>query len=323
MLSVPRSSFLRGVYGLRVSPHAARLLLAFIPLTTPLIGQPHPAAMRDTIQLAGSADELQRAGRWRDAAAVLQRLTQLRPDNATDWTRLGLVWAQAGEHVSSAAALQRAFTLRPQPGIAYRLAVSYAHQNLKTRTAAYLDTAMALGFGNVDLYAAEAAFQPWRDDPAFRDMPARLRAVSRPCESRVESRQLDYWVGTWEQRSSAGAVVGETEYRAALSGCALVEHTTNPPLYSAVAFHYFNTERGAWVQHYLDSAGKDLWYTGDVRGDTLVYRLSSAPVGGRTIYRSIMVRESADRIRWRFETSDDDGRSWRTAFDGFYVRKSG
>jgi hypothetical protein len=92
-------------------------------------------------------------------------------------------------------------------------------------------------------------------------------------------------------------------------------------LYTAAAFHYFSPDRGTWVQHYLDSAGKELWFTGDVRGDTLVYRLSSAPVGGRTVYRNTMVRETGDRIRWRFEQSDDGGQEWRVSFDGYYVRK--
>jgi len=123
---------------------------------------------------------------------------------------------------------------------------------------------MTLGFGNVDVYMAETAFHRWRDDPLFRDMPARLRAVSRPCERR-ESRQLDYWVGTWEQQNLNGVVLGETEYRGALSGCALV--------------------------------------------------------GGRIVYRNTMVRETDDRIRWRFGQSDDGGRKWRMSFDGFYVRK--
>jgi hypothetical protein len=61
--------------------------------------------------------------------------------------------------------------------------------------------------------------------------------------------------------------------------------------------------------------------TGDVRGDTLVYQLSSPPVAGRIVYRNTMVRDSNDRIRWRFEQSDDGGREWRVSFDGFYVRK--
>src|SRR5687768_9622612 len=81
---------------------------------------------------------------------------------------------------------------------------------------------MILGFGNVDVYVAETAFHRWLDDPAFRDMPAGLRALSRPCEQRRESRQLDYRAGTWEQQNLNGVVLGETEYRGALSGCALV-----------------------------------------------------------------------------------------------------
>jgi tetratricopeptide (TPR) repeat protein len=275
----------------------------------------------DTAALSLRATELSRASQWREAAAVLEQLTKIAPAEGRHWLRLGMALQNAGEHARATSALRRAFTFQQQPGLAYRIAVGFATQGLKDSAAAFLDSAMALGFGNADVYSAEAAFRAFHDDARFRDMPARLRGVSRPCEAQPGFHQLDHWVGTWEQQAKNGQVVGVTRVEADVSGCALVERTTNPPLYSAVAFHYYSRERGTWVQHYLDSTAKELWFTGSFRGDTLVYLLTDAPTNGRTLMRNTMVRESTEKIRWLFEQSNDNGRSWRTAFDGYYVRK--
>ncbi|MBD3222665.1 tetratricopeptide repeat protein [bacterium] len=126
------------------------------------------------------AVSLMRDDKFRAATRPLERVTRERPDFAGGWIALAQCYRARRQYSRAVDAYEEAFTLRPDPAIAYNLGVTAGRAGQWTRAVAAYDQALELAPGNLeaeynravalmrsgDLEAAAEAFAAFRErDP--------------------------------------------------------------------------------------------------------------------------------------------------------------
>ena len=143
-----------------------------------------------------------------------------------------------------------------------------------------------------------------------------------PC-SDPPSRQFDFWIGDWDVFNPAGQQVG-TNRIALVYGCVLHESWKATKVVEGQSFNRYDADRGVWHQTWVDNTGSLLLLEGGFRDGAMV--LSDATVPGRKAGAPVneirWTKESDDAVRQVWLTTDDGGKTWKTAFDGRYVRSS-
>jgi hypothetical protein len=148
-------------------------------------------------------------------------------------------------------------------------------------------------------------------------------AQGAPACTQPEHRQFDFWLGRWEVFTPDGRKAGDNAIESIDGGCALIERWQGRGGFTGTSLNSWDAAARQWRQHWVDSQGGLLRLAGAFDGTRMVLA-GSRPHPERP---GAMRRE---RIAWQllpdgavrqqWEQSDDDGASWKTVFDGRYVR---
>jgi hypothetical protein len=145
-----------------------------------------------------------------------------------------------------------------------------------------------------------------------------------PC-SAPEHRQFDFWIGDWEVRNPSGKIVGHNRIAAIQDGCALQENWTGSGNVTGTSLNCYDAERKQWHQTWVDSSGGLLKIDGGLVAGSMVLHgelPASNAAGGIALQRITWTPQPDGRVRQHWETSTDGGKTWSTAFDGMYSRRS-
>ncbi|HEX6051311.1 MAG TPA: hypothetical protein VFZ21_18650 [Gemmatimonadaceae bacterium] len=147
-------------------------------------------------------------------------------------------------------------------------------------------------------------------------------SIAPPCAA-SEFRQFDFWVGRWEVRDANDRVLGTNTIDLVNRGCGLREQWSGASGFVGTSVNTYDAGRRQWHQTWIDSGGMLLILTGHFRDGVMSMSGETvAPDGKRTMNR-IQWRTAPERgsIRQTWEQSDDGGRTWKTAFDGWYFKR--
>lgn len=137
-------------------------------------------------------------------------------------------------------------------------------------------------------------------------------------------RQFDFWLGHWDVFTPDGKKAGENRIEAIASGCALSELWTGGSGVTGNSLNIYDKTDKRWHQTWVDSTGGRLDLSGALEGRAMVLG-SSGPdpdKPGVILTQRITWTPNADgSVRQHWETSNDGGKTWSTAFDGRYVKK--
>jgi hypothetical protein len=147
-----------------------------------------------------------------------------------------------------------------------------------------------------------------------------------PC-STAEHRQLDFWLGSWEVRDPAGALVGLSQVDAVLDGCVVQERWRGQGTgagFDGMSLNTYDSATRTWHQHWVDNTGRSTELVGGVRDGRMVLQggVRHGP-NGPQVTRITWEPVDHHRVRQHVERSLDDGRTWSTVFDGRYSRRAG
>jgi len=148
-----------------------------------------------------------------------------------------------------------------------------------------------------------------------------LFAQARPpaCAS-PEHRQFDFWIGQWEVTDSAGNVrYGTNEITREEGGCLLHEHWQGSQGGSGQSFNFYEPDTGTWSQVWVASTGNVLRLAGKLEAGSM--RLQGGGSSPGALNRITWTREPDGRVRQLWSISSDDGKTWRTSFDGWYRKE--
>jgi hypothetical protein len=143
-----------------------------------------------------------------------------------------------------------------------------------------------------------------------------------PCAA-AEHRQFDFWLGEWDVVDAAGKGVGHNHIEQAHGGCALIEHWAGAGGVTGTSLSIYDRDQRRWHQTWVDSGGGLLQLDGGFTGGSMVLAgiATDAETPTGTARQRITWTPLPDgRVRQRWESSPDDGRTWNVAFDGWYTR---
>jgi len=145
-------------------------------------------------------------------------------------------------------------------------------------------------------------------------------APARPCSAPVY-RQFDFWVGAWDVIGANGKFAGTNRIELVDGGCALYESwSSGGGGYTGRSLNSVGDD-GRWRQTWVDSGGLRLELVGVLVDGKMVLEgetPASAPGRPKTKNRITWSPEAEGRVRQHWETSEDGGKTYTSAFDGMY-----
>jgi len=141
-------------------------------------------------------------------------------------------------------------------------------------------------------------------------------AADKPC-SAPEHRQFDFWIGEWRVTTPDGKHAGDNRIEKILDGCALHENWRGASGGQGFSYNAYDEHRKVWHQTWVDKQGNLLLLEGALRTGQMVLEGTQ----GGTLHRIAWEPRKDGTVRQLWESSADQGRTWKTEFDGLYRRK--
>src|SRR5215469_2769108 len=154
-------------------------------------------------------------------------------------------------------------------------------------------------------------------------LPATALAAPGPgtCASDSESRQLDFWLGTWTVANPGGSG-GTSKVYLSLDKCVFVEHWENGKGHVTDKNFAYSPDDKAWYGWFADNQGRAHVFTdGKVTASKAEFRGPSRGPNGETVLNRLTVtRMPSNKLEESWEKSSDNGANWTTSYRAEYVR---
>ena len=163
------------------------------------------------------------------------------------------------------------------------------------------------------------ALLPWLAAGALAQTPPQ-----HGCDS-PESKALDFWVGEWEL-SFAGPdgkpVKSRNRVRKILDGCAVLEEFEGPPGTPLKGHSVSTYDRATkqWKQTWVDNTASYLDFVGTTDGGDMAFAREVERQGRKIRQRMVFRDVRRDSLKWLWQRSDDEGRTWTTQWEIAYRR---
>jgi hypothetical protein len=143
------------------------------------------------------------------------------------------------------------------------------------------------------------------------------------CSANSESRQLDYWLGSWAM-PNANSGTNTSKVYLSLDKCMFVEHWENGKGHITEKMLAYSPEDKNWYGMFADNEGRvHIFSAGKVASGTAEFDgHSRGPKGEVVLNRLKIVRLAPDSVEESWEKSSDNSATWTTAYRADYVRKN-
>ena len=139
-----------------------------------------------------------------------------------------------------------------------------------------------------------------------------------------EHRQFDFWVGEWDVFNPNGQQVGTNRITRTLGDCVLEENWEGRSGSIGTSYNMYDSRTGRWHQTWVDNGGLLLLLDGGLEDGKMVLTDDQTGPDGTGVVHRITWQPLADgNVRQHWEQSSDGGESWRTVFEGTYVKRGG
>jgi hypothetical protein len=135
------------------------------------------------------------------------------------------------------------------------------------------------------------------------------------------ARDFDFWIGEWDVYGPRGRRLGTNSIIPLLDGTALAEHWRGEGGVEGHSLNAYDASADRWHQTWVDSTGGLLLLEGALRDGAMVLQGTAPTAGGASQHQRITWTPEPDGVRQHWESSDDEGATWQTAFDGHYRRR--
>lgn len=292
-----------------------------------LVTSPSPAqAARDVARLRNEGDSAIVRHDWKRLAALYEPAIKTDSANGMAWFRLAAARHELRDFRGAVEAFRHSANLKFQPAQSeLRLARAFARLGERDSALAHIRLATDNGAA-VEVVTTEPDFDPIRKDKAFGALVSRLEASRFPCRSQMETHQFDFWLGEWDVTPWAGPAVtigrvSKNIVTAELEHCIIHEHWTSNVGGKGESINFWDPNRRAWRQVWMDAHQWSLDYEGQYENGAM--RFSGWTLGAdgkRRLEKLTFFNIASDTVRQLFEQSADSGKSWQVTFDGRYVR---
>ena len=154
---------------------------------------------------------------------------------------------------------------------------------------------------------------------------AQNQQAAFPCLNDPQARAFDFWVGEWEVYNTGSKfLVGHSVVQNISGGCAILENwTATQPNSTGKSLNYYDTQKGAWEQDWIGSAGGPLrYYNGVYKDGAMQFTYETVnPQGQKTLGHFKFYNIDKNTVRQYLELSTDGGKTYQPSYDLTYVRK--
>jgi hypothetical protein len=141
-------------------------------------------------------------------------------------------------------------------------------------------------------------------------------------KQRGTARDFDFWIGEWDVFGPQGRQVGTNSITRLFDGSALAEHWSGAGGVEGHSLNAYDASADRWHQTWVDSTGGLLLLDGRLVNGSMVLEGTAPGADGATLQGQRITWSSDDHgVRQHWESSDDGGATWQTAFDGRYRRR--
>lgn len=139
---------------------------------------------------------------------------------------------------------------------------------------------------------------------------------------------LDFWVGDWDVKweEQNGWGKGTNSIKKDLDGYAITENFCvlegDLKGFHGMSLSVFNRRTQSWTQKWSDNQGGELGLKGFQEGDQIIFHMESTDsLGNRILKRMKFYEITTTSLKWDWESSTDDGRTWELKWRIFYTKK--
>jgi hypothetical protein len=157
----------------------------------------------------------------------------------------------------------------------------------------------------------------------FAQSPTTAPAPQPAACTAAEYRQFDFWLGPWTVSGGPDGRTpqGTSRIERSNNGCWIQEHWHGVRGSEGTSLNAWDAQYRVWRQFWTGGDGTVLRLQGGVQGGAMVMEGELPKAGGGTQRQRIRWTPQPDGgVRQLWQTSDDDGHSWQTSFDGIYRR---
>jgi hypothetical protein len=146
--------------------------------------------------------------------------------------------------------------------------------------------------------------------------------VYAACET-SQYQEFDFWLGQWQVSSPSSKQSSHNTITKINNGCGLLEEYTTKTGFEGKSLNIFDAQTQQWHQTWIDNTGYLLRLSGGMEGSSMVMTGETRGKKDKLILNRITwtPKKNGD-VRQHWQTSNDNGKTWQTAFDGLYHKVS-
>lgn len=135
-------------------------------------------------------------------------------------------------------------------------------------------------------------------------------------------KEFNFWEGDWKvYKTGTDSIVGKSKIKAILKNMAIREnYKVHKGEYKGTSLNKYNQNKGKWEQFWVDNTGLTLHLEGGLQGNKMVMETAKGS-GGSVIDKISWENKSDGTVRQIWTQSKDNKQTWKTLFDGTYVKE--
>ncbi len=136
-----------------------------------------------------------------------------------------------------------------------------------------------------------------------------------------EYQQFDFWLGHWRVSNPQNNQISESIISSINNGCTILEEYSTPSGYQGKSLNIYDASSKKWHQTWTDNTGLLLQLSGHFDGTSMILQgITKAATGQEVLNRITWTATHKNTVNQHWQTSQDHGKSWQTAFNGTYIR---
>lgn len=299
-------------------------LLGFFFIIAPLAAQD---GKEDLLRSEGAT--YMQKGEWANAVKTFSKLTEIAPTDKTAWFQLGYAHHAQGAYLKAISSYEKMLAV---PGFhplnattMYNTACAYSLKGETDKAFDWLEKCVAAGFSGTAQITSDTDLIPLRTSPRFGEIVRKVDRNANPCAYIEGTRDLDFWIGSWECYNPAGQMAGRNVITRALNDCVIEENWSGSLGTNGRSFNYFDQNDGMWHQTWVDNKGGSLTFVGTIvntiLGSAMVYeRTSTDAEGATTDHQMILAPQEDGTVTQEAKVSTDGGETWTSSWVLTYHR---
>ncbi len=146
----------------------------------------------------------------------------------------------------------------------------------------------------------------------------------KPCSS-SEAHQFDFWIGEWKvewQNTDSTKAEGTNVVTSILGSCVIEENFSGKPGvdFMGKSFSVYNPAEKIWQQTWVDDQGGYMVFTGGMESNKMILSRKISRDDKELIQRMVFYNISKDDFYWNWDSSEDNGVTWKLNWKLHYTR---